>query len=60
MTLRADEMQALLLQHFAQEGRLLEVHELSLSAARTDWLPERNCLVAAFDIGACDRIFGAR
>ena len=53
-------MQALLLLHFAQEGRLLEVHELSLSAARTDWLPERNRLAAAFDIEARDRTFGAR
>jgi hypothetical protein len=58
VTLRPDDIQALLQKHFPQERRLLEVLDVTIAAPRTRLLPERNRLAVVLDIEARDRVFG--
>ena len=60
VTLRADEIQALVQKSFPRERRLLDVVDVSITAPRTRLLPDSNRIGAALDVQARERLLGGR
>ena len=58
VTLRADEIQALVQKSFPRERRLLEVLDVSITAPRTRLLPDSNRIGAVLDVQARERLLG--
>ncbi len=58
VTLRADEIQALVQKSFPRERRVLDVVDVSISAPRTRLLPDSNRIGAVLDVQARERVLG--